>query len=249
MYSRENYHDVHYAEGHAEARYRASARLLRRLSGGRTRLLDFGCGSGFFLVAARAEGFAAMGVEYERSAVESAAQKTGLPVMSLADMAASGRRFEIIHLGDVLEHLPAPLETMRDLLGLLEPGGIFFVEGPLQSNPSLVYYFARAVNALKRRLGFTAAARLAPTHLILADAKAQRRFFTDALGLRCGHFEITENGWPYRLEIPMAPTPSSLARSAIGAAAVALSRIIPGWGNRFAAVLETSPVGRAPGRS
>ena len=58
-------------------------------------------------------------------------------------MKASGRRYDIIYMGDVLEHLPAPAATLRDLDGLLAPGGLFFVEGPLEDNVSLVYYSAR----------------------------------------------------------------------------------------------------------
>lgn len=45
------------------------------------------------------------------------------------------QRFDAIHLGDVLEHLPHPASLLRELEPL---GGVFFIEGPLENNPSLV---------------------------------------------------------------------------------------------------------------
>jgi len=237
MYSAENYHEVHYEELQSEGRYGASARLARRLVGSRRTLLDFGCGNGSFLVAAAKEGFEVTGVEYEPSAIENAARKSGLPVMSLEEVRARALRPEVIHVGDVLEHLPDPVGVMRVLEGLLAPNGVLFLEGPLQSNPSLVYYVSRAVKVAKRRLGLDRAATLAPTHLILVNARAQRDFFTRTLGLRCTYFRVTESGWPYLLETGTPRTPAGLVRAAIGLSARVLARALPGWGNRFAAVV------------
>ena len=239
IYSLENYHGIHYAEIRADGRYRDSARLLRRFCGSRNALLDFGCGNGSFLIAARQEGFKGMGVELEATAVENAARGSGAPVMTFADVRSSGRRFEIIHLGDVLEHLPSPRDTMLELRHVLAPRGIFFVEGPLETNPSLVYFVARTLKDAKRKLGIDAPGRVAPLHLMLVDRSAQERFLARALGLRCVHFRVFETGWPYLLEQqPLPRRPAALAKAAIGAGAIVASRVVRGWGNRFAAILE-----------
>ena len=238
IYSKENYHDLYYEEARAEGRYAASARLLKRICGIRRALLDFGCGSGSFMIAASREGFEVVGVEREQSAVQNARDKTGLPVTTLADLQASERRFEMIHLGDVLEHLPDPAGTMRTLQRLLTADGLFFVEGPLQANASLVYYVARMVRALKTAVGLAARPTIAPTHLVLTTAQAQRRFFMRTLGLRCIHFEVAESGWPYCLEVPTPLGVAGVARKVIGLAAIGVSFVVRGWGNRFAAVLE-----------
>lgn len=239
MYSRENYHDLHYAEIRADGRYRDSARLLRRWCGDRNSLLDFGCGNGSFLIAARREGFDGTGVEYERTAIESAARRSGAPVLTFSEVRASGRRFEIIHLGDVLEHLPSPQDAMLELRQVLAPRGIFFIEGPLESNPSLVHFVARTVKDAKRKLGIDTPGHVAPTHLMLVDRSAQERFLTRALGLRCVHFAVFETGWPYRLEQQTPRRPVAFAKAVIGSVAIAVSWVVRGWGNRFAAILET----------
>src|ERR1700694_4504018 len=56
MYSKSNYHDEYYSIPAIE-KYRGSARLLKSLVGSKVQLLDFGCGNGSFLSAAKLEGF------------------------------------------------------------------------------------------------------------------------------------------------------------------------------------------------
>ena len=127
MYSRENYHDEHYDIVNPTA-YRESVRFLEAFAGARRRLLDFGAGNGSFMVAAKESGFSVTGIEYQSSAIESAMRNSGERVVDWATANAEQLRFDIIHLGDVFEHLPNPLETMTKLKGLLAPGGVFFVE-------------------------------------------------------------------------------------------------------------------------
>lgn len=242
MYSRENYHDVHYAHAHAGGEYQRSAAVLRRFAGGRRRLLDFGCGNGSFLLAARHVGFDCVGVEYEASAIENAGRKAGVPVFDLETVRASGDRFEIVHLGDVLEHLVDPYGTMRMLSTLLAPDGLLYVEGPLQSNPSLVYVVSAWVKRARRLLGIDRPGRTPPTHLLLVGRSAQMTFFTRRLGLRPLHVEVYETGWPYRV---VGRAPASIAqrlKQVLGDLAVLVSLLrVFGLGNRFRALLATGP--------
>lgn len=245
MYSRENYHDRHYAHLRPEGHYRDSAELLRRLSGGRRKLLDFGCGNGSFLLAATAAGFECVGIEYEPSAIENARRNAGVPVDDLGTVQASGQRFDIIHLGDVLEHLPDPYQTMRSLSALLAPGGLFFVEGPLQSNPSIVYFVSVALKRVRRLVGADRIATSAPTHLMLVGRQAQAAFFSERLGFRQLFFEVYEMGWPYRVEGRRPGSLGELVKHGIGSFAVVAARArLGGWpelGNRFRALLEVEP--------
>lgn len=242
MYSRASYHDEHYAELVTGGRYGRSAAVLRAHVGPGARLLDFGCGNGSFLVAARDAGFNVEGIEFSPSAIEGARERTGLPVSDLETVRARGGRFDVVHLGDVLEHLPHPRETLTDLAGLLTPGGAFFIEGPLQSNPSVVFFVAALTKKVKRLLGRDRPGVTPPTHLILVAQRAQRQFFTRAMGYREVFFHVSENGWPYRVERPTRLSPGGLVRRAIGLAAVIASRVVPGrprpLGNRFEALLE-----------
>jgi SAM-dependent methyltransferase len=242
MYDRSSYHDLYY-----EAVDEDTDTLLPTLSGHFKRggtMLDFGCGNGAFLIAARAAGFVAQGVELEASARERAAANSGCEVSSFEETVASGRRYDVIHLGDVLEHLPDPTQAMRDLEPLLAPKGVFFIEGPLEDNASPVFYVSRLFGALKKLRGKPLLGDLPPFHLFRTSARAQRDFFEKRLGYEVRAFRVYESGWPYLSGGDRILRPSSaghLIRMLIGKSAMwasAASRATPMQvGNRFGAIL------------
>ena len=155
--------------------------------------------------------------------------------------------FDIIHLGDILEHLPEPARTMRGLERRLAPGGLFVIEGPLQRNASLVFWSAAGFKALRRAFGVDRVSGTPPTHLILTDRTAQRDFFTRALGYRCLHYEVAESGWPYFIASEKPASPGLALKAMVGAAAIAIQRADPVGmlGNRFFGIFE--PGARANG--
>ncbi len=88
-------------------------------------LLDVGCYTGFFLECARERGWNAQGVEPSRWAAGYAREKLGFevfngPIESYAD----DRRFDVLTLWDVLEHLPNPVEVMTVLRQHIEQDGL-----------------------------------------------------------------------------------------------------------------------------
>lgn len=242
MYSQSSYHDSFYQEVE-EATPTALPRMAPLLPRGT--LLDFGCGNGAFMIAASQAGFACEGVELDAATRARAAANSGCPVSTLDELRAQQKSFDTIHLGDVLEHLPAPAETMRALRPLLRPGGVFFIEGPLEDNASPVYLASRAFGALKKIMRRPLRGSFPPYHLFRASARAQRRFFETRLGWEVAAFELFETGWPYYL--PGSPSallrsPARLARTGIGALAILLAKAaIPAGlavGNRFAAIVK-----------
>lgn len=90
------------------------------------RLLDAGCGPGYFVRAARDAGFDACGVEVSRYAVEFARRELGVDVrhgtVPGADLPAG--RFDVVTMWDVIEHLPDPLAALRAVAEVLRPGGV-----------------------------------------------------------------------------------------------------------------------------
>ncbi len=88
------------------------------------RWLDLGCGFGEFLEALQLEGqgrIAAVGSEpNERKAA--AAQLRGLNV-GFRDLALESRDYDFVSMLNVFSHLPDPPEFLRQLRGLLRPGG------------------------------------------------------------------------------------------------------------------------------
>jgi len=242
MYSVENYHDSHYREIRTDGHYSDSIQFLKENCAGRRSVLDFGCGNGSFLTVARDNNFECAGIEFHPSAIQNVRKKTGLPVTSLEETRASGRRFEIIHLGDVLEHLADPMNTIKILASLLSPEGVFYIEGPLENQSSAVYYSARSIKVLRRALGHRTPGATAPTHLFRVNARNQRQFFTERLGYRCLAFKLYETGWPY-LSPTHSRSVSTMCKTTIGWAAIALSNVVRFgrsrvFGNRFRSVFQ-----------
>jgi len=99
------------------------ALLKKYVSSGR--LLDVGCGNGDFLNLARVAGFDCLGLELGVEAVKIARQR-GLEILEilLDDSALAGRKFEVITMFGVLEHLYCPKRDLARVFDLLVPGGI-----------------------------------------------------------------------------------------------------------------------------
>lgn len=231
MYDADNYHAVHYAECGSRPEIEESLDFLAPKAAAGSRLLDFGCGNGDFLLAAVQRGFLCQGVEQGDSSIALAAERSGAPVGTLEAVEASGQRFDIIHMADVLEHLPDPAAMLRRLEGMLAPGGRFFLEGPLERQSSLVYWFAAATKRIRRLLGHREPGTQPPTHLTVTDWASQRYFFEEVVGYRLGEHQLWETGFPYSTFSTAPANLSERVRGAIGSAAVAAART--GLGRRI----------------
>lgn len=95
------------------------------------RLLDVGCGSGRFMVSARAAGWACTGTEVDPRAAQAASGR-GFEIHCgpLADFHSVGRRFHAITISHVLEHVHDPVALLRDAFQLLELDGRLWIETP-----------------------------------------------------------------------------------------------------------------------
>ncbi len=242
MYRQESYHDDFYGNVDEEVTEPAFNSFRSKLPANAT-ILDFGCGNGAFLRQAAGAGFTVHGVELDREAQRIAAANSGCRVASLEELIREGRRYDVIHLGDVLEHLPRPAETLAELEQLLAPDGYYFLEGPIEDNASLVFAASKLFGHLKSALGLPVLADLPPYHLFRTSWHAQRRFLECRMGYRIMHYRVFETGWPYlqpgdRLRSPRSP--SHALRMAIGEASrwlAALTRPLGlALGNRFAAL-------------
>jgi len=102
-------------------------RLGRYVRGGR--VLDVGCGAGHFLNCARRQGWETYGVEIAPHSAEFARASYGLSVLSkpVEELSFPAAFFDLITLIGVIEHVPSPVEFLRELEPLLRPGGILFL--------------------------------------------------------------------------------------------------------------------------
>ena len=102
----------------------AQWRIVSRPAG--ARVLDVGCGLGYFVDWATRQGYDAVGVEPVPWAVEN----TVAPGRVVSSLAETEGRFDVITLWDVLEHVPEPLGFLLDLVPRLGPGGTVLVGSP-----------------------------------------------------------------------------------------------------------------------
>lgn len=199
IYGKANYHNVHYLSAD-QSSYQNSVSLLRQFVQPGSTVLDYGCGVGSFLVEARLMGYVPYGVEFDASTAVFAASMTGCPVIPLADFdhGFKTQLFDVIHLGDVLEHLPYPTATLDKLIKRLKPSGLLFVEGPLEANPSPVYWAASLFGFVKYFFSPTAIGSGVPSHLFCTSALAQSSFFRLFFPrLQPLYWRVFETGWPY----------------------------------------------------
>ena len=199
MYAKTNYHDCYYEEKEGVA-YSESAHLLRQYLPINSRVLDYGCGIGGFLKALAFEGFTPYGVEFDQEAAKSASQNANCEVWPVDRFWALSAEpiFDVVHLGDVLEHLPDPVIITKRLLDHLKYDGLLFVEGPLEVNLSPVYWSARLFGAFKRIFRPNFVGSHSPTHLFRTSAKQQLAFFQHTEPrLELISWTVYETGWPY----------------------------------------------------
>lgn len=105
------------------------SRLARFYSTGR--LLEVGSGYGFFLEMASRAGWNAEGVEISRYACE-VARSRGCNAYhgDLQNAPVRLKSFDVIVMWDVIEHVPAPRETIRYCLELLRTNGALVLKTP-----------------------------------------------------------------------------------------------------------------------
>ncbi len=114
------------------ARGRRSDRRLTLPVFGRGRLLDFGCGGGAFLERMRQVGWTVTGLDASAATVQRIRVELGLNALAgtLPHPDLRPASFDLITMRHSLEHVHAPLDTLREAHRLLVPGGKLLVEVP-----------------------------------------------------------------------------------------------------------------------
>jgi SAM-dependent methyltransferase len=105
--------------------------MVRPLAPPPARLLDVGAGRGRFVLAARAAGYDASGIEPSARGAQ-AGQAAGAPVEQVTIEAATMRSgpLDAVTLWHVLEHLDDPRSALERIAGWLVPGGALLVGVP-----------------------------------------------------------------------------------------------------------------------
>lgn len=119
-------------EDRMEADFPAKIALVRSAFGGGTprRLIDVGCGKGYFVKACDAAGIKAEGVDLSGSAIDFAQKSLGIVAHAgaLHDLKHRIGKFDAATFWATIEHLPKPVTMLKDIAELLEPGGRLFLD-------------------------------------------------------------------------------------------------------------------------
>ncbi|MBD3161739.1 MAG: methyltransferase domain-containing protein, partial [Candidatus Latescibacteria bacterium] len=139
----------------------------------RGELLDVGCGPGFFLKAMRDLGWKVAGLEISAYAAQLARERHDLDVTtgSISTARFQADRFDAVIMGDVLEHLPRPVEALETVRTWMKPDGLLFVAIPSTLN----LLSTRIGLAIYRLLGRRKKLRIPPYHLFEYTPASIRR--------------------------------------------------------------------------
>jgi 2-polyprenyl-3-methyl-5-hydroxy-6-metoxy-1,4-benzoquinol methylase len=118
-------------------------KLVERFFPGRGYLLDVGCGTGYFLSVCKKNGWHVNGVEVNERARSKTEKRIGqLIYPSLDVLEASGKRFDVITLWHVFEHLHDITSSFAQLKRLLKPSGLLIMALPNPLSADAAHYKA-----------------------------------------------------------------------------------------------------------
>ncbi len=142
-------------------------------------LLEVGCAGGWLLKHAVERGWRVRGVELSADAVRHA-RGLGLDVHQggLEDARLPDAAFDLVYMGDVLEHVPDCRAVLAGVARVLRPGGHLYLRGPITTHSLARRMALRLYGALGRTLVLAE-----PPYHLWEFTPASLRFLCGAVGL------------------------------------------------------------------
>lgn len=168
---------------------------------GRGRLLDFGCGSGSFLLRMHRQGWQVTGLDTSEATVDRLRTDHNLHVLtgSLPHPALDEASFDAVTMWQALEHVHRPLDLLKAAHHVLAPGGTLLVAVPNIASAAF-RWFGPAWNGLDL-----------PRHLMHFDPFSLR-LMLERTGFRVTNVEmVRRSGW-LRDSARACTTPSRWSR-------------------------------------
>jgi SAM-dependent methyltransferase len=111
---------------------RRSADLIEIRVARKAKILDIGCGYGFFLGEMQQRGWQVEGIEISATGRTYAHKTWNIPVQAepLEALSFPDNHFDVVTLFYVIEHLLDPLSLLREARRILKPGGLILLRWP-----------------------------------------------------------------------------------------------------------------------
>lgn len=105
---------------------------IRKLDPDQKRFLDIGSATGMLLNYMKEKEWNVKGIELCEPSAAYAKEKFGVEVINstLEEACLPESAFEAVHMSHVIEHVPHPPETLREIRRILVPGGLFCIITP-----------------------------------------------------------------------------------------------------------------------
>jgi SAM-dependent methyltransferase len=106
--------------------------LLEQLHPSRGKVIEIGCSFGFQLNEFRNRGWEVEGVEPNHNSARHAQEALSIPVATsiLEDAGIADESADVVVMLHVIEHIPDPVGTLREIFRVLKPGGHLVLETP-----------------------------------------------------------------------------------------------------------------------
>jgi len=111
--------------------------VLKEINWKYKKVLDVGCGSGFFAHEAAKRGAEVLGIDFSKKAIDIAREKYKIPTLHFEklDVAQINGKYDVIVSIGTLEHMDYPLNTLKLLKKRIKPNGKIIITSPNWTNP------------------------------------------------------------------------------------------------------------------
>jgi 2-polyprenyl-3-methyl-5-hydroxy-6-metoxy-1,4-benzoquinol methylase len=150
-------------------------------------ILDVGCATGNFLYILKQNGYQVKGIELSKFAAEFGIKNFGIDIINkpynsdLLNKELPENNFDVILMGDVLEHFTNPTAAMQLTYQILNKGGVAVIHLP----GTLNLLSSKLAFAIYRIIGSQKTMTIPPYHLTEFNAKTIRTMLTT-----CGFSKI-----------------------------------------------------------
>jgi 2-polyprenyl-3-methyl-5-hydroxy-6-metoxy-1,4-benzoquinol methylase len=128
--------------------------ILKRYPGKKFKFLEVGCGPGYLLKRLQLLGWEVSGLEISEFSASFGREHFGLPIQTgnietFTDFTEN--QWEMVYMGDVLEHLRSPSAVIANFRRMLTPGGLLVLALPSTMNLPSIRAGLSVYNALGRK--------------------------------------------------------------------------------------------------